>query len=1102
MKKAILALAMLVLGSSAVFAQEHTVTGKVTAADGTPLPGITIQIKGSNTGTATNTQGIYEIPVPDNGTLIFRGVGLQEKSVQPGAAQTLNVIMLSSTSELNELVVTALGIQRTRNSLPYAAQQISGSDVNKTVTTNVVQNLSGKIAGLQITSSNAMGGSNNAILRGMKSLTQSNQALFVIDGVPFDNTNLSQYGYDVGNAASDINPDDIASISVLKGAAASALYGSRASNGVILITTKKGRHNQGVGVSASFGVTVGSFDKSTLPVYQTQYGEGYGSIGSSDPGNPNFFFFYQPIPSSNGKAVPIVQTNVDAGTGPAYNPSQQVYNWDAFSPGNPNYGKPTPWQPAAHHEPTDFFVTPVTTTESVFAQGGGSQGTFKIGYTRSDDKGYLPNSSITKNSLDLGATYNVTDRITVGGSLNYTKEDAINRYLYQYTATTSPMTDFRQWWPTNVDLHALKNDYFRTLTNASWNWQDDGSYQTNVPGNIGTAAYHDNPYWVMYQNYEADGRNRYFGNANVNYKITDYLNLMGRVSLDNYDQLMQQRSNIGSVELPMYERYDRKYSETNYDLLLNFNKDIGANLNLKALLGGNVRRDEIQSIDQLTSGGLVVPGFWSLSNSKQAMNAPVEELDRKEVDGVFAGATLSYKQMLTLDATIRRDASSTLPKGNNSYYYPSVSANFVFSKLLPTATWLSYGKIWGNFAQVGGDAPYYSLQNIYTIGTPFNGQSVASYAQPASDNTHRINNNPNLVPETNKSYEVGLESSFLNNRIGVTVDYYNSRQSNQIMPINVSRASGFTTFFVNGGTVQNQGVELTLDLIPVKTPDFSWEMNLNWSANRNKVISLYGGQPSYAIAGLQNTIQIVAEVGQPYGVIRGTDYVYKNGQRVIDNTGHYEISDNQLSDIGNINPDWIGGMTNTFTYKNLALSFLLDVQQGGQVYSLDMDYGSSSGLYPRTAGLNDLGKPVRAPLEQGGGIILKGVTEDGKPNSVRIDESDINNGDYSFSSAYGEADKEFVYNASYVKLRQVALTYSLPPKTLDRLGFVKGLDLSLAGRNLWIIHKDLPYADPEQGQASGTGSGTGSGSANGSMGFQNGAYPSIRTFDFIVKVTF
>jgi hypothetical protein len=650
------------------------------------------------------------------------------------------------------------------------------------------------------------------------------------------------------------------------------------------------------------------------------------------------------------------------------------------------------------------------------------------------------------------------------------------------------MTDFRQWWPTNVDIKQQKADYLRNATNATWNWQT-GAYLNNSLGNIGRPAYHDNLYWFSYKNFENDSRSRYFGNVHLDYTINSYLTAMVRVSKDSYTQSVETRQDVGSQSTSAYYRYDGKYDETNYDALFNFNKNIGKDINLKALLGGNIRQTVTQNISASTSGGMVVPGFFALSNSKNTPAAPSEFYGRQEIDGVFAGATISYKELLSLDGTIRRDQSSTLPTNNNSYYYPSASLNFQFSKLLPVISWFSHGKVWGNYAEVGGDAPIFSLSNTYISQTPFNGQTL--FSTPAT------NNNPNLVPERQKSWEVGIEASFLKDRIGFNAAYYHAQQINQIMPATVSSATGFNTFFVNGGTVQNSGVEIGINLVPVRTRHFSWNMDINWSTNIQKVISLYNNQPQYVVASYQNAIRLTAIPGKPYQ-LQGTDYSYDaNGNRKIDDNGYYILNPNSFSNLGTPNPDWIGGINNSFKYKNIALSFLIDARHGGSVYSLDMDYGSSSGLYPRTAGKNDLGNPVRSPLTNdntSGGIILKGVNATtGKANTVRIDQSDINNGAYSFSSAYGEADKEFVYDASFIKLREVAINYSLPAKLFDKKwNFVKGIDFSITGRNLWIIQKNLPYADPEQGQASG----------NASMGFQNGAYPTMRTFGAILKVKF
>jgi TonB-linked SusC/RagA family outer membrane protein len=1084
-------------------AQKKTITGQVTDSAGTPLPNVTVRIKTTHTGVPTGENGTFHISAAPSDVLVLTAVGFEIQELPVGDKTSIMIVLRSRTEALNEVVVTALGIQRSKNSLPYATQQISGDQVNKTITTNFVDNLSGKVAGLQVTSSNTMGGSNNVILRGMKSLTQSNQALFVVDGVPYDNTNQSSGGYDLGNAVSDINPNDIESMSVLKGAAASALYGSRGSNGVILITTKRGsRLNKGLGITVDFGINAGTPDKSTLPKYQEQYGEGGGSVGTAQSGNPNPFFYWLPTSFSNGQPVQEVQTDYDQSTGPAYDPSMMVYQWDAFSPGNPNFGKATPWKPAAYNKPTDYFVTPVTTTTSVYVNGGGDKGTFKLGYTRSTDKGYLPNSSQIKNQLNFGATYNLAPNLTAAGEFNYTEDLGVGRFGYGYAPGNgtqyNPMTDFRQWWQTDINLHEQKADYFRTQTNATWNWQTS-AYTANAPGSITKPNFHDNPYWVRYTNPETDNRDRYFGYASLNWKATPWLNILGRAARDAWSEMVETHYNVGTYGTPSYSRLNASNSETNYDFLANFDKNLTDNLNLKALLGTNVRQVQYQSISAATNGGLVVPGLYELANSVNTPTAPVETDDTKEVDGVFAGATLSWKDMITLDGTLRRDHSSTLPTAHSGYYYPAISANWVFSKLLPAATWLTYGKLRVNYAAVGGDAPYFSLQNTYVAGTPFNSQTL--FTAPTR------NNNPTLVPESNHTYEIGAEMSFLQSRLGFDVTYYHAQQINEIIPVTTSTASGFSSFYVNGGTVQNQGVELTVNLTPIKSRSFTWDMNINWSTNMSKVINLYDNQPSFPITSYQNAVQLVAEKGKAYGILRGTDYKYlnKNGQTdtlgqgkvLIDANGYPEISSNRLSDIGNINPKWMGGINNSFHYKSFALSFLIDIKEGGSVYSLDQDYGASAGLTRHTGGYNRNGVGVRGTLANGGGYQFPGVTADGKANTKLTDASDYAAGLWVWSSDFYEAARTYVYNAGYIKLREVNFTWSVPQKTLNGIAWCKGIDLSLSGHNLWIIHKSLPDSDPEQGVPV-----SGNYGANGSMGFQSGAYPTFRTFGFNAKVKF
>ncbi len=1084
---------LMIIFSVSTRGQSAAFTGRIIDEHGKPVSFATITKENPHDAVSADQQGNFKIDVRPGTLIVISAAGFetQEIRIENNGPVTITLI---STDKLQEVVVTALGLNRTRSSLGYAAQQISASQLNTTPNTNFVDGLEGKVAGLQITSSNGLGGSDNVILRGFKSLTQTNQALFVVDGVPFDNTTQNQSGYDLGNVVSDLNPEDIESLTVLKGAAASALYGSRASNGVIEIRTKKWKKGtQGLGITVNENVIVGSVDNSTLPQYQTQYGQGYGSAGAN---SPDGFFYYQPAVGSNGQNVSIVQTDEDQVWGSAYNKNLQIYNWNAFSPGNANYGKATPWTPAAHYRPNDYFVTPVTNLFSINLVGGGDRGSFTAGYSNGYDGGLLPNSNIKKNLLNFAASYNVTDNLTVGGAIYYVNEAGLNRDSYDFRAVQSTMRDFRQWWPTNVDIDQQKDDYFRSRTNNAWNIL--GGYETAAPGNLPKAAYHNNAYWTAYENYNNDSRQRYFGNINASYKITDFLSLTGRVAKDFYDQTFETRVAVGSYQTSGYTSYIGSYGETNYDLLLNFNKDLSKDINLKALLGTNIRQDLSASTYSSTNGGLVNPRVYAISNSVNNPAAPVETDIQKQVNGLFAGFTLSYKQIATIDATLRRDVSSTLPESNNTYYYPAVSGNFIFSKLLTNLGWLSYAKFRANYAEVGGDAPAYSLQNTYAPGTPFNNQNVFSYTA--------TNNNPNLVPEKNRTYELGLEAYILNSRLGIDITYYHSQLINQITPISPSTATGFTNFYVNGGSIQNQGVEIVLNAVPIKTRDFEWDLTINWSKNQNKVLSLYNNQPSYTIASLQNSIQLVAEVGKAYGELRGTDYQYLNGKILIDSAGYPVKSTNTKSDIGNINPDWLGGISNTFRYKNISLSFLIDVKQGGSVYSLDMDYASWSGVIPATAGNNNLGNPIRNPLSQGGGVVMQGVTADGKPNTKLVDAYDINldGSKFPFGSVNSQAASSFVYDASYVKLRELAITYSLPVSVFGTNSFVKGLDISLTGRNLWIIHKNLPYSDPEQGEASTTLSSTAPivYNPNASIGYQTGAFPSVREFGFNVRFKF
>ena len=1044
-------------------AQDRTLSGKITdRSTNQGLPGVTVLAKGTTVGTSTNADGGFSLTVPSTvTTLVFSFIGYASQEQTIGGSNNINVSLAVDSKQLNEVVVTALGIERTRNSLAYSATTIEASELTQARNPNAVNSLSGKVAGLTITQSNTLGGSSNVVIRGSKSLFGNNQALFVVDGVPISNDNNNTTaqrtggsGYDYGNAAADINPDDIASTTVLKGAAATALYGERASNGVILITTKKGR--RGLNVTVNTGVTAGRIDKSTFIKYQKQYGAGYG------------MYFNE---ATDG--TPVAPTADDASYGNAFDPKLNVLQWGAFTPGSPTFGKATPWV-AASNDPSSFFKTGISTLNSVIVDGGSDNGTFKLGYTNNVERGTLPNSKVTKDIINFGASLNLTPKLTTSATVNFSRTAGLGRYGTGY-GSENLMTNFRQWWQTNVDIKEQEDAYNRNQTNATWN------LAAPELGN-NAAIYWNNPYFVRYQNFENDTRYRTFGNVAATYKVTDWFNILGRVTLDSYDEQQEERAAIGSTQssyVPYYSRYNRTYRELNYDLIGNFKKSISENFSFQGLIGTNVRRQYIKSIFATTNGGLALPNLFALTNTVNPLVAPIETDVSIGVDGVFASTTFGYRDRVYLDLTVRRDKSTTLLVKNNSFVYPSASLGYVFSESFKeSAPWLSYGKIRANYAEVGQGAPALSLYDFYRQSPALGAAAIATLPT--------TKNNQDLVPERTRSGEIGIEAAFLNSRVGGEVTYYQQNTINQIIPLRVSTASGYSARYVNSGEVRNRGIEVSAFVVPVKSENFNWRLSANWTRNRNEVLSLFNGVDNIVLGTYQGGISSNATVGQAFGSLRGSDYVYLNGQRVVKATGDY-ASTNSSSVIGDPNPKWRGGVTNTISYKNIALTFLIDVKQGGQVFSLDRYYGLAGGLQPETALLNDLGNPSRLPVANGGGIILPGVKADGTPNTTRV-ENDAS-GYYGYG---GNPNSGFVYDASYVKLREASLNFTLPKAFTTRLGFVKGVDLSIVGRNLWIIHKNLPDADPEEGLSSG----------NLGQGYQSGSYPTTRTLGANLRLSF
>ncbi|MBC8553996.1 MAG: SusC/RagA family TonB-linked outer membrane protein [Candidatus Brocadiales bacterium] len=1084
MRKITILLAFLFfVGANLANAQTRTISGKVTgSSDGAGIPGVTVQVQGTTIGTVTDIDGNYSLDVaPEAEVLVYKYVGMKTVMVTIGDQTTIFVTMEADAVMMGEVVVTALGVSREKKSLGYATQEVSGDAINEVKTDNFINNLQGRAAGVSLKVNNNFGGSTNVIIRGSTSLTGNNQAMFVIDGVPVNNSTTNTAGqrgggtgYDFGNTISDLNPEDIESMNILKGAAATALYGSRAANGVIMITTKKGTSHvddgqDRVGITINSSVMAGQIDRSTFAVYQDGYGGGYGPYysGTDKPG-----LSWEPINGVDSWVVPFTE---DASFGQAFDPNLLVYQWGAFDEASPTYNQATPWV-AATNGPAEFFETAWTLQNSIAFDGATDKSNYRVSYTNFDQTGIMPNSSLKKNNVTFNGSFDLTDKLTVSAASSYVNTQGKGRNSTGYSDNI--LSQFKQWWQVNVDVLEQKDIYDATGRNVTWNRSG-----THDPFPI----YWDNPYWTRYKNYETDERDRLFGHVMLNYEVNDWFSIMGRASIDTYSEIQEERRAVGSISARFgisrgdvqsgYQRFNRSFTETNFDLMANFNKRFGDDISLTGLLGTNIRRTNISSIFASTNGGLVVADLYAINNSINPVLAPVEIAEKVGVNGVFASVSLGWKNLLFLDATIRRDQSSTLPVDSADYYYPSVALSFIFSEMID-ADWLQFGKVRLNYAEVGSDAPFASLYDTYAKPSPFG--SITLFSIPGEKN------NDALKPERTKSAEGGLAMNFFQNRLGFDFAVYKTNTVNQIMPVAVSTATGYSTKFVNAGEIQNQGVELIINFAPVVSKDFRWDVALNWSKNQNEVISLYEDVDNMSLGRFQGGVSINATIGQPFGTIMGTDYIYHdNGEPIVLETGYYDRTTTSDNVIGDQNADWNGGLLNTLTYKNWTFGFLFDWQKGGDIFSLDQWYGQGTGLYDDTDFLNDLGNPVRNSLADGGGIIQPGVKADGTPNDVRI------TGDR--YTAFGWArnpNARYIYDASYIKLRNITLSYRMPQSVLGK-SFIKGATFSLTASNVAILMKNLPYADPEAGLGAGN-----------LQGWQSGVMPTTRNIGFSVNLQF
>lgn len=1040
-----------------VSAQNRNVEGTITSAeDGMALPGVNVIVKGTSTGTVTNIEGKYSLNVPqDAEILLFTFIGLKEQEISINGRSVIDIEMAEDVSQLSEIVVTALGVEREERSLGYAVQKIDGEEFSQARETNLVNSLSGKVAGVQVTgASGNLGGSSRIILRGINSISGNNQPLFVIDGTPIDNSNFnskltqeSAGGRDYGNAIQDINPDDIESMSILKGPSAAALYGSRASNGVILITTKKGRSRQGIGVELSSNVTFNS--PYILPDYQNEYGGGYKQSFDEYEGEP------------------IVNYAADESWGPRMD-GQMVRQWYSWYPGDPDYGKLTPFLPHPNNI-KDFYETGTTLSNGVSLSGGNEKALFRLSYTNTHQTGAIPNSKLKRDNLGFNGSTQLSEKLSVSTSINYTHNqvDGVPGTGYG-TDAGNVVTSFNQWFQRQIDMDKLSNYQTAEGLDRTWNIRS--------PTNL-KALYWNNPYYVLNNSYATSDRERVFGNISMSYDITSDLKVTGWARTDFYTDRRDDRIASGSLQQDMYEESVRQVKENNFELLIQYNKDLQQGISLGANLGANRRENSYSRNMARTVGGLSVPNFFS---TEASIDRPTVEdyFDSKRVNSIYGSVNVGFRDLVYLEGTLRNDWSSALPEDNNSYLYPSVTSSFVFSELFPTSSFLSFGKLRAGWAQVGNDTDPYRLLGVY--------KSENNYgANPAFSVPNSLNNSE-LKPETTTSYEVGLDLRFFQGRLGLDVTYYDNETTDQIVPLDVSATSGFSDAIVNAGLVTNKGWEVMLTGTPIETASgFTWDVTVNWAKNKNKVEELAEGQDNFLIGSWG--LSVNARVGEPYGTMVSPGYALTDdGQRIISSSGLYVQEQDKV--VGNILPDWTGGIMNSFSFKGINLSALIDFRKGGDIYSVTSRYGLYSGLLSETVGNNDKGNPVRDPVDEGGGIRPEGVVNVGtaenpvyEPNTQYVEAQDY----------FGQSTlrEKYVFDGSFIKFRELRAGYTLPRSLFENIP-IQSVSVAFVGRNLAVFMKNIPHVDPESAL----------GSSN-IQGFENGQLPSLRSLGFDISIT-
>jgi TonB-linked SusC/RagA family outer membrane protein len=1047
MRKITLMVLCLLVTVGISYAQQKTYTGKIQGKDGEPISNATVKVKGTNKAVASQADGRFSISAVPGDLLEISSIGMANTEIRLGNETDLGTRTLDlSRSDLEEVVVTAFGVKREKKALGYAIQEVKGEDLTIARSVDVSNSLAGKVAGVKLIGSPSSSFDNaSVIIRGVTGLGLSSP-IFVVDGTITDQ--------------SAVIMDNVETLSVLKGPAATALYGNRAQNGVVVITTKKGTRGKRSSVDVNLGVT--SEALAIIPPYQNEYAGGYASSsntqGSYDPQGFTLFKYNPARHDPSWQAFDgqrMIEYGADESWGPKIDGSlyRPYYSW---YPGE-DWGKLVPLTPQPDNV-KDFFQKGRNLNNSIAFSSGADNYNFRLTYANIDRTLILPGAKRVQHQLGINGSYDIGQYITLSTDVAYTTHNTQGKPLEGYRLDGLNITqNFNQWFQRQLDMKKMKNYRNEDGSLNSWNIGDpNGSSDINV---YGRPAYWDNPYFVLRENYGTQKHNRLVGNVGLKIKFNKHLSLQSYARTSQYTNENDFRIATGGLQLDSYEITQNQSKEMNYESNLLYNNRFG-DFTVDAMAGANRRQEYFSQVYMATVGGLSSPNYFDLAASISRPTV-TRAYEKRRVNSLYGRFTVGFRDFLFLDGTLRNDYSSSLPKDNNSYLYPSLSASFIFTELMKGSRFnnvLTFGKIRASYAQVGSDLQPHTLDIALN-----NGSFYGSNSSVAVGNQFR--NAQTIRPALTKSWEVGAEFRFFN-RIGLDFAIYENNNTDQILSLDVSSSSGFSTAQVNAGNIVSSGIELSLSGTAVKTRNFSWDVVLNWASNSNKVKSLYEDQQTYLYATNRYDTRLEHRVGGEWGTYVGRKWRTDDQGRVLINysknattgaessTGLPEYDINQ--EIGQVLPKWTGGMYNTFRFKNFDLAFSIDFQNGGLFYSETRNFNTGAGLSEETVGVNDKGFdwrefPGSYTFANGntgnGGIRINGVFNDGKgtPNNRYLPART-----YWYTARQRDA-REVLLDASYIKLREVRFGYTLPKSIISKIGAVKSINIGVMVQNAWLI---------------------------------------------------